>query len=370
MKILVVPNAFKGAITANEAGIAISDGLSRVSKDFEIDVIPIADGGDGSLAILAGHLGCEKRTMTVIGPENNLITANYGWNESGKIGVVELAEASGIRLVEGDLIPATASTYGTGQIMDELISLGCRQIYLGVGGSATSDGGIGILAAMGMKFFQREVEIPHPLISNIMDIDRIDFNAFLQKTKGISLTVLSDVENPLLGPEGAVSVYGPQKGIKNLPEFESWMEKWASLVFEATGKDITKVKGGGASGGVPAGLSGFMDDLMVTSGAEKILELSGFHKSLVHADLLITAEGKIDWQTAFGKGPGLAAKYAREAGIKAVGFCGLVDNDFDVKSSYFDEIISINKEKLPLETMLANTISNLSNAAREYAMTL
>ncbi len=358
MNILIAPNAFKHSLSSTEVGRAIVEGLDRSRLEGKFSVLPIADGGDGSLTILARALSAEIKSLQVNGPLGSPVLARYAINKKEATGIVELAEASGIRyLSEKELNPWKANTYGTGEIVNKLVLEGCKKIYLTVGGSASVDGGIGILSALGARFFAGKELLTLPVTEDILRITRIDASGL--KTGKCKFILLTDVQNKLLGKNGAVSVFGPQKGVKpdEISEFEGIMKYWSKLLAQ-DGRDVTKLTGGGASGGVPAGLWPFLD-LDIRSGGNEILDLTGFHELLSHSDVVITAEGRIDAQTGQGKGPGLVAKYASEKGIPVIGLCGIVSEDYDSASSYFTSVWSINRRLESLGQALVNTRRNL-----------
>ncbi|CAE7801798.1 glxK [Symbiodinium microadriaticum] len=370
MKILIAPNAFKGSLSALEAGHAILKGLEQSKLDFDATMIPIADGGDGSLEIIARHLNCQLHTLSVRDPLGNIVDARVGANQSTKQGVVELAEASGIRLVS-QLDPFQATTFGTGQLLNHLFDSGCTEIFLGIGGSATVDGGIGILEALGMEFFKGDQRIENVDMLSILQVDRINPLPVSEKCAGMQINILSDVENPLMGSGGAVAVFGPQKGIKSNDQahFNNALQHWKDLLQPLTSLDLATFPGGGASGGVAVGLMAVVPSKLVSGGRE-ILEMSGFFEELTSCQLLITAEGKIDAQTAFGKGPGLAASLAKEKGITTLGLCGLVGEDYHSEGSVFDAVLSINPRMDDLEKMIRDTEKNLTEISRQLGKLL
>ncbi|MFY0689991.1 MAG: glycerate kinase [Cyclobacteriaceae bacterium] len=358
MRILIVPNAFKGGLSAQRAAQCIEEGLLKSSLEVQCDAIPIADGGDGTLDILAGMLQAEIKSMEVIGPSQQRIVARYGFMGDKKTGIIELAEASGLAVVGQDhLRPEIALTTGVGQLMNEL--KGCKEILLGVGGSATTDGGVGILQELGLKFYKGNIPLHINGILDIIQVDRIDASGIVFDTK---IKIISDVENYLLGSNGAVSVYGPQKGIEELALYEKAMQSWVKLVKAATGIEIDQLKGGGASGGVPAGLSAFLN-VKIVSGADYILKLGRFKQKLTNTDLVITTEGQIDSQSLQGKGPGKIAEVAVNEGVPTIGLCGSLEKGFDTERSPFEAVFSINSRFDSLEEAIGNTAENLANTA-------
>ncbi|MEQ9303474.1 MAG: glycerate kinase, partial [Marinoscillum sp.] len=211
MNILVCPNSYKGALDAATATRAIVDGLTASNKNLKCKAVPIADGGDGSLPVIASYLGTEECFWEVEGPLGKLTDARFGWFEEGRFGVIELAEASGLRLVQGqELDPWSASTIGTGQLIKRVIEKGGTRIYLSIGGSATVDGALGLLHALGVKFLEKGEVIENPKPSDFQRVDDMDASVALELLSYTKLTILCDVTNPLLGEKGAVTIFGPQ----------------------------------------------------------------------------------------------------------------------------------------------------------------
>ena len=367
MKVLVAPNAFKNSLTAEEAGKAIVEGLQESKLEGDFINIPIADGGDGSLVILAKYFNANLRKKNVKDPLGRLISARYAINESEKVAVIELAEASGLKLVDpDDLNPWIANTYGTGEIIEEVLEQGCKKIILTVGGSATTDGGLGILRAIGVKFFNEGDEFSPTGPCDFHKIDRLDAQITREKLADVEWIVLTDVENRLLGSEGAVMIYGPQKGIAEDESelFEQSMSHWEQLLSEYTGVSVKDITKGGASGGVPASI-GSLFKAKLLNGADFILEKSGFYDAFEGTDLIITTEGQIDEQTGYGKGPGIVARYGYERNVKVIALCGQLDDNYNPGESYFTSVFPINSKIYSLNVALARTRLNLKFTATQ-----
>lgn len=366
MKILVAPNAFKNSLSATEVGKAIKSGLEKSQLDAAIQVVPIADGGDGSLAILAQHLGAQVFEAEVAGPVGGSLKAKYAINEQEKIGIIELAEASGIRQVRpADVNPWIASTLGTGQLIELVIAAGCQRVILTVGGSATVDGGMGILRALGVEFYEEgEIFLPTGPC-DFHKIDRIDAKKVQQKLQGISFEILTDVENFLVGEKGAVRIFGPQKGISEdeIELFEESFEHWVRLLTSFSGKNPDFQKAG-ASGGVPAAMKTIFD-ADVVNGSDFIFDICDLRQKVATVDLIITAEGQIDAQTSYGKGPGEIAKLARQHQKKCIGICGQIGDDYDSADTLFTSIFPINSKLYSLETAMSRTPINLKFTAEQ-----
>ena len=358
-RILIAPNAFKGALDAKETAHAIAAGLGR----YETILFPIADGGDGSLPVLVDMLQATMVTEEVTGPLQKSVMARYGWIEKTRTVIIELAEASGIRLVaRKELNPWQASTFGTGELIQAAVDRGASEILLTLGGSATVDGGIGILSALGVRFFNERHEIPNPLAGDLEDITRYDASRAHARLRNTMITILSDVENTLLGEEGAAAVFGPQKGAsaEDVSRLEKGLASFADVIKRQEGTDIREVRHGGAAGGVAAVLHGVFRARLV-AGAPYILKLGNFESLLAQVDVVITGEGKLDQQTLSGKGPAEVALMAKRRGKKVIGVCGVSElgNSYP---GYFDEIIGIADRRLTLEENMRRTRDALSQA--------
>jgi glycerate kinase len=359
MNVLIAPNAFKNALDAKSVGEALKQGLvdSKLSGDFK--VLPIADGGDGSLDILAHYYQAEILLMEVPDPLGRFVSARYGINSAKGIGIIELAEASGIRwLTEEELNPWIANTKGTGLIMRDLIARGCHHLILTVGGSASIDGGLGILEALGVRFFSEGKLFQPTGPCDFHKITSIDASKAVPLSQ-MRISLLCDVENEILGEYGAVKVFGPQKGVQKdeIDELEKSMRHWVELL-ENYQEGVKYMKSGGASGGVPVGLSAFCK-VEILQGASEILRLADFSKYLNESEIVITTEGQIDAQTGYGKGPGLVAQIAASQGKKVIGLCGQINDDYNPDESFFDAVFAINSKLYPLNVAISRTRSNL-----------
>jgi len=369
MNILIVPNAFKSSLSALEAGNEIALGFSESNLDCTTCVLPIADGGDGSLPILAHYLEAEILYTKVADPIGREIEAGFAINRKKRIGIIELAEASGIKLLQPEeLNPWITNTRGTGQLILAALEHGCDTIYLTVGGSATVDVGIGILRTLGVKFFAGNEQFLPTGPCDFHKIDRIDASEAKAKYQKINFIILADVDNPLIGKRGAVQVYGPQKGVAQdeMELFENSIVYWSDLLEKTFGKNIKHFSGGGASGGVAAGLVPIFN-VDIQSGSAEILKLAGFENAAKVADLIITTEGKIDAQTGFGKGPGWVARLANERNIPVIALCGQIDDDYNPKTSLFDAAFPINSMLYNLKTAISRTRPNLRFTAMQVA---
>lgn len=331
MRIVVAPDKFKGSLTARAAGEAMARGLARAFPRAQIEVVPVADGGDGTADVLVDALGGRLVTCEVQGPDGAPVTAVYGLLP-GDRAVVELARASGLALVgAGKNDPRSASTFGTGQLIAAALDAGAKNVILAIGGSATNDGGAGALGALGVRFSDAAGK---PLASGgvaLAELKTIDIAPLAARLAGISLDIASDVANPLCGPDGASAVYGPQKGAgpQDVRVLDSALAHFADVVEHAVGVRLRDVPGAGAAGGAGFGFMA-LAGARLRKGADLILEALSFEKRLDGADLIVTGEGRLDRQTLSGKAPYAVAQAGRRRGIPVVAVAGSLGCTSDV----------------------------------------
>ena len=366
MKVIISPNAFKHALPAFDVARAIQKGILNVIPDAECILLPIGDGGDGTGDLLIQHLGAQTIATPAQDPFGNIIDTSFGYLKSEQLAIIEMCYASGIRLVAPDkLNPLYASSYGTGMLMKRSLDEGAKKIILGMGGSATVDGGMGILRALGIKFLAAdEKEIIHP--KELISLVTIDTSEIDKRILACEVVVLCDVENFLLGKEGAAAVFGPQKGAT--PEMvialDQGLKNFSEVAYRSNGIDMARVSSGGTAGGAAAGLFALIDAKLV-NGIEYFLDLVDFDVAIKNSDVVITGEGSLDEQTLHGKGPFGVARRAKQNGVKVIGLAGKVDDPENKLKPWFDIIICINKIHVDLTTALRNTENNLIVAASE-----
>ena len=324
MKVVVAPNAFKGSLTASQAARAIAQGVRQAWPDAEVVEVPVADGGDGTMdALLAAHDGLAHK-VEVEGPLGDPVEAAYGLIAGGRIGVVDLASASGLALIAPERRdPRRASTYGFGQLLDAARRAGAMEIIAGIGGSATNDGGAGMAQALGHRLLDRAGrELPRGG-AGLAQLERIDPSGLDELWRQVKVRVACDVTNPLTGPNGASAVYGPQKGADTdtVRELDAALAHLAEVIQRDLGKRVAEVPGAGAAGGTGAGLVAFLGAELVR-GAPLVVEAAGLDGALVGAELVITGEGRVDAQTAYGKAPGEVARRAQKARIPVLLIAG------------------------------------------------
>jgi glycerate kinase len=356
MNILIAPSAFKHSLTANQVAQAIQRGLVRSGLNATTHLLPIADGGNGTLdAFLAN--GGTRHIAPVLDPLGRHINAEWGILPDGKTAIIEMALASGIELLTTDeRNPQLASTYGTGQLMIHALNHGIERLIIGMGGSATVDGGAGCLMALGIQLLDADgVPIPHGG-GNLSQLAQIDASALDPRWQNIEILIATDVENPTLGDDGAVAIFAPQKGASpaQIPALEANMTHFFTRVYEQIGVDVRHAVGGGAAGGFSAGLMAFLGGKIV-SGITLLLEHNHFHDHLRSVNLVITGEGRMDMQTMYGKGAIGVARLAKEFGVPTVALVGDISaDDSMLHEAGIHAVLPIIPYPMPLQTALDN----------------
>jgi glycerate kinase len=318
--VLVAPDSFKGSLTSVEVARALADGWLRARLSDEMRLAPLADGGEGTLVAIEAAGGWEWRTAAAHDPLGREMNARWLLSLDGNRAVVELAAASGLsRLAADERDPVGASTFGTGEVLREVLDAGIRRIDLGVGGSATTDGGLGILAALGLG-----MTVEPELAVHLEELD--------PRLAETDLRIASDVTNPLLGPSGAAAVYGPQKGASavDVRNLDDALARWADALEAATGRRERDTPGAGAAGGTAFGLACLrarFRSFAIVPGVDLVMEATGFAEKLIGADMVLTGEGQIDAQTAFGKTALGVARSAAAAGVPCIAVGGGVEPD-------------------------------------------
>lgn len=362
MKIVAAPNSLKESLSAIEACEIIATTLEGLSSEFKVVKFPVGDGGDGTLeAVVYSGKGTFK-TFKVHGPLLTPVEARIGIISNGKVAFVEMAEASGLKLVPPEKRnPLYTSTLGTGELIKNVIELGIKDIILGVGGSATVDGGIGALFALGFKFLDEKGQEVSPDGRGLVNFRKI---APPPKIPDVRLKIAVDVMNPLLGEKGAVRVYGPQKGLKSeyFEQFEEGLARLRKEIKKLIGKDID-VEGAGAAGGIAGSFYGLLN-AEIKSGIELVLEILNFDQLLQQGiDLVITGEGKLDYQTLFGKAPFGVASHAHKFDIPVIAIAGGIEDE-DKLLEHFDSIFPIVRGPMSLSEALKTAKDNLRNTIR------
>ena len=362
MHILIAPNAFKNSLDAASAADAIGKGLQQSNLECSVEYFPVGDGGDGTAKLII-----QKQKGNIVEAEvhdalGRKINASFGLIDNDKTAVIELANASGIRLLQpNELNPLHATTFGTGELIKHALDRNINKIILCIGGSATVDGGTGILQALGVQFMNDKKEAITELPVKLTELAFINTDGLDRRISNCELTILCDVENKLLDENGAASVFGPQKGATegDIKKLDAALATFSTITLAKTGIDISTLKHGGAAGGVAAALHAYCNAKPV-NGIEYFLLLNDFDKAVQKANLVITGEGKIDEQTLQGKGPYGVAARAKEKNIPVIGIAGGVPLEQHTGlQHYFDVLIPVNNEITDIKTALENTEANL-----------
>jgi glycerate kinase len=368
MRILVAPDKFKGSLSAPAAAGAICRGLRTVFADAEIQTAAIADGGEGFTEALCDALGgvwVKAQVQDALGRE---VSARYAWVEAEHIAILEMSEASGLwRLKKDELAPLRANTFGTGQLLRHAVERGARKIFIGLGGSATTDGGVGMAAALGYNFLTDDGDDLAPIPGNLLSLIRIETEEAIDLPP---IVAACDVQNPLLGERGAARIFGPQKGAdaKTVVALEEGLLNLADVVAADLGCDFRDTPGAGAAGGIAYGLMSFCQ-ARVCSGFDLVADLLKLEDRIAHSDLVITGEGRLDGQTLEGKGPAGVSALARKHGKPIVALAGSVSDTPDVHA-LFDAACAIVDEPVGLEEAMARGAEFLERAAERAARLL
>ena len=323
LSVLIASDSFKGSASSLRVSELLEQGVLRACPQARVARLAIADGGEGTVEAVALARGGEIREVKVSGPLGEPVMAHYGLFD-GDCAIIEMAEASGITLIEQNRENALkASSFGVGQVILDAIDAGARHVYIGLGGSATSDGGVGMAKALGVRFLDVHGDpVPCGLIG-LGDLATIDCSRLSPALSGVEFVALTDVTNPLTGLEGAVRVYGPQKGIAKSDEAEvdEWMRHYGRILAESLGRDFDSMPGAGAAGGLGAALAAFCG-ARIERGIEFVLDAIHLDDALSGVDLVITGEGRMDAQSAFGKAPVGVARRAKAHGVPVVAVVG------------------------------------------------
>jgi glycerate kinase len=366
MHILIAPNAFKNSLDATQVAQAIQQGLKLSRLNCTTTCFPIADGGDGTASLIIEMCKGVIIHKEVRDPLGKKINSSFGLIDNGKTAVIEMADASGLRLLKKDeLDPLQASSYGTGELIKFALDEGVNKIIIAMGGSATVDGGCGILRALGAVFLNARGTHLRAVPGDLINMTKVDTSALDNRIFNCEIVILCDVENKLLGQYGAAYVFGPQKGATpaEVNLLESFLKNFANVSAKDSEIDMADVKHGGTAGGAAAGLHTWLNAKLV-NGIDNFLSLTNFDKALQGTNLVITGEGSIDLQTLHGKGPYGVALAAKMKNIPVIGIAGKIPLDMnDDLQQYFDVLIAINNEPADMATAMGNTLRNLIRTA-------
>ena len=365
MRIVIAPNAFKGSLSALEAADAIAEGVRVALPDAELVLVPIADGGDGTVEALVAATQGERRTLRVRGPLGDPVNADYGLIDGGSTAVIEMAKASGLALVPPEKRdPRVTTTYGVGELLQRAYDDGARHFIVGIGGSATNDGGAGMAQALGYHLLDADGHELAPGGLALHRLARLHRGGVHADWKEAEVEVACDVSNPLTGPSGASAVYGPQKGAtpEMVRELDAALKHFAEIIRRDLEIDVEHLPGAGAAGGLGAGLVAFTG-ASLRPGAEMVMEAVRLDERLHGARLVITGEGRLDSQTArFGKGPAAVARHARQAGIPVVAIGGSIADEEELRL-LFDGVKTTVVEPTSLDHAIAQARPLLVRAA-------
>ena len=329
MKVVVAIDSLKGSLSSIEAGMAIRDGVLAAKPDAEVIVKPLADGGEGTTDALIEGMNGKRIDLTVTGPMGTPVNAYYGYLADSHTAVMEMASAAGITLVPAaEKNPLLATSFGVGEVMNDALQTGCRNFIIGIGGSATNDGGIGMLKALGVRFLDENGEDAGEGGQALAKVTQIDVSGLNPLLKECHIQVACDVNNPLCGENGSTYVYGPQKGVTEdmKKQLDEDMAHFAMVTSETLGNDYHDTPGAGAAGGLGFAFLSYIGATL-TPGIELILDAVRLEQELPNADIVVTGEGCLDFQTAMGKAPVGVARLAKKYHAKVIAFAGSVTKE-------------------------------------------
>lgn len=351
MKIIVAIDSFKGSLTSTEAGQAAIDCIQSLFPNCQTELIPIADGGEGMLAVMMSTTQGHIQSLEANNPCMEKITASYGISLDGQTAFIEMANISGLPLIKkAQQNPLETTTYGTGELIRDALEKGCQEIIVGIGGSATNDAGTGMLQALGFQFLDKNGNAlgqGGKILGKIVHVCTKNVHKLLKTAHFI---VACDVQNPFYGPNGAAAVYARQKGADDnmIEKLDQGMRSFSQVIQQTTGKDISPIPGSGAAGGMGGGMLAFFN-AELRSGADLLLELSQFESKIENADLIITGEGRIDRQSLMGKIPGKILEIGKRKGIPVIAIAGCLEDEEILKSAGFKGIYTTKPDSMPLE---------------------
>lgn len=370
MKVVVAIDSFKGSLSSNNAGYAIKEGIKKVMPNANVIIKPLADGGEGTIEALVNGMGGYIEKVTVLDPLGNEIESEYGIVKETNTAIIEMAKASGLTLVPEQLRnPLNTTTYGVGQLIKDAISKNIRNFIIGIGGSATNDGGIGMLQALGFDFLdENNNQIPLGA-KGIKNLVKIDTKNKIKELDFCTFNIACDVNNPLCGENGASKIYAPQKGatLEMVEELDNLLQKYSNLTEKILNKDSSNIAGVGAAGGLGFAFLSYLN-ANLQSGIKIILEYINLEKEILDADIVITGEGRFDNQTIMGKAPIGVAKLAKKYNKLVIGFSGCATNEATVcNKEGIDAYFPIIQMADTLENLLKEDIAkqNLVNTTEQ-----
>ena len=348
--LLLAPNALKGSLSAAQAAAAMRRGALHADPGIHVSARPVSDGGDGFLAVLASHCNAELVTSQTSDPLGRALVAQWGWVAEKKLAIIEMASACGMALLNpSELDPMRASSDGAGKLLLAALKHGATRILLGLGGTATVDGGMGIATVLGVRFLDDAGRSLAPCGENLARIRRVDLAKLSSRIKGAVIDLITDVDNPLLGSNGAARVFGPQKGAgpEQVRQLEGGLGNLARVIVEAGGPDLRQLPGTGAAGG-SAGLMHALFGARIRPGAAHVAELIGLEPAVTASDLVITAEGRLDGQTLNGKAPAVVAEIAASHNVPCIAIVGDIGKDWN-DQALFARTVSLREQGMSVE---------------------
>lgn len=373
MKIVIAPDSYKESLSAMDVAVAIENGFRRVMPDADIVKLPMADGGEGTVQSLVDATGGQIITVNVTGPLGNEVEGFFGLMGDGKTAVIEMAAASGLHLVPpSQRNPLVTTSFGTGELIKAALEHGATHLIIGIGGSATNDGGAGMAQALGVKLLDKEGNAIGFGGGALEHIHTIDCSGIDSRLAEVKLEVACDVDNPLCGEKGASAIFGPQKGAtpSMVMKLDANLSHYADVMNTELGRDVKNSAGAGAAGGMGAALMGiFSADLR--PGINIVMDAVNLSEHLKDADLVITGEGRMDSQTVHGKTPMGVARCAKQFNLPVIGIAGCVSNDVDVVHEHgIDAVFSVVPRSVSLEEALREGAVNVENTAANVARLL
>lgn len=369
MTITLAFDSFKGSLRSDEVADAFEEGLRTVIPDCEVRKAYVADGGEGTMEAIVKSLNGSFIETTVSDPIGRAVKARYGIIDNGQTAVIEMAVASGLTLLKPEeRDPMHTTTYGTGELIADAISRGCRRFLVGIGGSATNDGGTGMLSALGFRFLDKERNALKGCGGSLAEIASIDASQAMSELKDCEFVIACDVTAPLYGPNGAAHVFAPQKGANKemVAQLDAGLRNFASAIYQFNGKDVTHIPGGGAAGGMGAGMYALLNSRL-ERGIDMVLNAIRFDDIITGSELVVTGEGRIDHQTVMGKAPSGILRRASAQGIPVIAIGGRVEWCDELRKSGFARIIEISSPDMPKEKAMQRSIAyeNMRRAGQQ-----
>ncbi|WP_143462151.1 glycerate kinase [Levilactobacillus enshiensis] len=362
-RVLIASDSFKGSATSVEVANYIATGAHQADPTIQVTTVPIADGGEGTVASVLAAVGGEMREETVVGPLGQSVRAQWGMIDA-TTAIIEVAEAAGLNLAKNDLDPMLTTTYGVGQLVKAALDQGAKKIYIGLGGSATNDGGIGMAQALGGHFYDAEGQELAYGGNGMLQLDHVDLSGLDQRLQSVSIVGLTDVANPLTGPQGASAVFGPQKGAtkETIQALDQGLDHLNQVLKDYQKRSCGDLPGAGAAGGTGFGILSFLGGRL-EPGIEQIMRLTKLDDRIAQADLVITGEGQIDGQSLMGKAPIGIARLAKKHQLPVILIAGSIgDNIQAVYNAGVDLVLSSTVTPMSVDQAIANVQPLLTQA--------